>query len=747
MKSRWLGVVALTAGVAFACSSGKPRPPLDEDAGAGGRAAAGGSGSGGGAAGGTAGGTGGTDGGTATPADTTPPQFGGITGVTDAGNGRVTVTWAAGTDNATPAASLVYVIYRASAPGKEDFTGARRCGAPLPDAGAIEQADAACSVVAPAGATSGVVGDVIPGRGFYYVVRAVDDAGNRDSNTKEIGFTADDTTSPDFGGVRSVTALSPFSIGVTWGAGYDLGTPDSLLKFAVYVTANGTPDPASGSPVLTTAPGVHSATVAGLLPLTTYSVLVRAIDGGGNQDKNDRILKAATPEGIPPAFGGVKRGDAEGTTVRLFWTPATDNVTEQPNIVYDVYQALNSHAQNFATPTFSSDPGVSSIALTGQQPGTAYFYVVRARDAVGNRDSNIVQVQVNTPLIDNTPPLFTGITSVTSDSPGTLVVTWPPAQDDTSTQKQISYALYLATSSQLPLSPTATPTVTVLGTTTARIPGFAPDTTRFVVVRAIDAAGNLQTANDKEASGHTLAAVTSADGGLDTTAPVLSANPTVTQVINPASKLNVSWPAATDDTDSASDIRYHICASATPADCQGANFVDHVIVTTNWGTTTAALTLLTPRTEYSVYVRAEDRSGNLEVADHFATQSTATSWSINVEPILFDRCIACHDTFDKPAAIVGIGSAFVEAQACVGQGTSNVADSGACLVLLIDPGRPEFSYIYRKINPLNLQTSPFSSTVPNNYDGLQMPRDSSGVIDADDDDAVRSWIEQGANAN
>ena len=428
--------------------------------------------------------------------------------------------------------------------------------------------------------------------------------------------------------------------------------------------------------------------------------------------------------------------------MRLVWTPATDNVTEQANIVYDVYQAFVSHTQNFTTPTYSSDPGVSSITIPNLQPGTAYFYVVRARDAAGNRDSNIVQVQVNTDVIDNTPPIFTGVTNVSGDSPGTLVITWPTAQDDTSTQKQIRYNLYVSSSTQLPLSPTATPTATVLGTTTARIAGFAPGTKEFVVVRAVDAAGNVQTANDTEVSGQTLAAV-----GTDTTAPVFSSIITVTQVINPASKLTVSWGAATDDTYGATDIRYHLCASVTASDCQGSSFVDHIIATTNWGVTNAALTLLTPRTAYSVYIRPEDRSGNLENADNFSTGKTATSWSLNVQPILFGRCIACHDNYDEPAAIVGVGSAFIEAQACAASGNSNVADSGACLVKLIDPTRPEYSYIYRKVNPLNLATSPFSPAAPNSYDGLQMPRDTSGVLGADDDDIIRTWIEQGASAN
>jgi hypothetical protein len=748
----WIALGAAAMGLSLACGSGDTRAPAGGDAGTGGKrpgsdSGAGGRGTGGRASGGAGGsvaaggsdaGLGGAGGGPVVPPpDKTPPRFGGITGAVGAGADRVTVSWAPATDPETPKERIVYIVYRASQPGAEDFSAARRCGAPLADAGSIDQAGAPCFVVAPAGATSAIVPDAVPGRGYTYMVRAVDAAGNHDTNTVEKTLAVDDATQPEFGGVRAVSALSPTSISVEWGAGYDLGTPDTGLVFKIFVTTKAAPDPDNSTPVYTSKAGEHSAVLTGLDSETKYAVLVRAYDAKGNHDGNIRSLKVVTPEGVPPAFSGARQASAAGTTVTLFWPPATDNLTDPANIEYDVYQSLRTHAQNFATVSYPSKPGASSISIPDLAPGTTYYYVVRARDAAGNRDGNIVQVQVTTDPVDKTPPAFGGPSTVTSPTPGSLLVTWGVAQDDFSAVADITYLVYVAPKSQLPLSATAAPTSVVRAATSVTIAGLAPGSTRCVVVRAKDAVGNVQVSTDSEKCGTTTAAT-----GTDTTAPVTPSNPVVTQLIATPTKLSVSWTAATDPPNPDTDIRYLVCASPVEADCRGASFNTHVAAVTAFGTTNTVLANLTPHTPYYVFVRAEDRSGNLEVADHEQARATAASWKTNVKPILFSRCIACHATYDNPSAFVGVPSGFYEDQAC---GAVPLPDG--CPLKLIDPGRPEFSLIYRKVNPLNLSTPPFSLTVPNAYSKLQMPRDTGAKLTGPEDDIIRDWITQGALAN
>jgi hypothetical protein len=107
-----------------------------------------------------------------------------------------------------------------------------------------------------------------------------------------------------------------------------------------------------------------------------------------------------TPAGsdtTPPTFTGLERASActpgpqragETTPYTLAWQAATDDRTASATIVYDVYFADVAGAENFSKPTWTTPPGVTTFRTPGlPSHGTAYF-VVRARDAAGNEDSN-----------------------------------------------------------------------------------------------------------------------------------------------------------------------------------------------------------------------------------------------------------------------------------------------------------------------------------------------------------------------
>lgn len=742
----WSQLGACTLLLAFGCGSGQSRasggrPDASvQETGVGGGGAGGGSGSGG---------SGGKSGSTK---DVTPPVFAGISKIDVIDQTSVEVSWAAATDDHTAAAQIAYRVYRASTKGGEDFKGTRRCGSPLADAGPFEESEAPCFVAAATGATSAVVPDAFPAHTFYFVARAFDASGNEDTNDVEVSATSPDQTAPSFGGVRALTAESAHSILVEWGAGYDIAAADSQLVFSVFASVGVNPDPSTDTPAYKSKPGEHSTLLTALpsatgptplLPQTTYNVMVRSTDPAGNEDANTRVLSVVTPEGVPPAFDGARLASSEGTTVRVFWLPGTDNATEAQNIIYDVWattQGPRTENQNTAPPTYTSEPGASSIVIPNLEPGTRYYFIVRAQDSAGNRDSNTKEVQTTTGgLLDTTPPTFNGVNGVTSLTPRSLQVTWGPAADDTSlTPDQFTYLVYYSTASTVPLK---TPALTLRGVTSATLLGLVPDTNYNVVVIAKDGAGNAST-NVTTLGGTTLAPLTP-DGGASSSTPVVGGNPTVGVVTSPPSRLNVSWPAASGEA--SPNVRFHLCVSATATDCQGASFISHVAATTGFGVKAAPLNYLDPRTQYGVFVRAEDRAGNLETGDHTAQAVTATSWSKNVSSILFDRCIACHD-FEQPAAIINVRGSATDPAACPPQDKLD-STFGACQLKLIDPFRPQFSIIYRRVNLLGLETSPFSATVPNNYEGPLEPRDTADKLSGDERDVLLDWINQGALAN
>jgi hypothetical protein len=106
---------------------------------------------------------------------------------------------------------------------------------------------------------------------------------------------------------------------------------------------------------------------------------------------------AVRSDHTPPAFAGLKSattcipgpiGGGRTTSYRLAWAPARDNVTAPARIRYDVYQATAPGGERFSAPTYTSARGKTALTTPPLDTGKTYYFVVRARDAAGNRDRN-----------------------------------------------------------------------------------------------------------------------------------------------------------------------------------------------------------------------------------------------------------------------------------------------------------------------------------------------------------------------
>lgn len=505
--------------------------------------------------------------------DSTPPRFAGVTNVSGADKDAVEARWAAATDDGTKPAGIRYRVFLASKTGTYDFT--------KPD---LETAP---------GATSAVVKGLEEAKTYALVVRAVDASGNMDENLREKSGQTLDKTAPTFEGLFSATAIGT-SIKLLWNDGKDNVDAAKYLRYDVFrSTVAGKYD--FSKPVFTTASGVTEYTATTLDVSTTYYFTVRARDSAGNVDANtvEKSAKtASSPDILPPTFAGLESATALGArSIDLRWSSATDDTSKADGIFYDVFTATTSGGEDFTSPSFSTLGGATSFTLTGLTPLTTYYVVVRARDQAGNQDKNVVERTIKT-LADTTPPVFGGLDTTTTLGPTSIRLTWAAATDDVNASAELVYRIY-AGASATTVDFTTPLAVTDPGVTTFPLDGLVPGKTYHFVVRAVDAALNVD-ANTKTVSGATLP---------DTKAPLFDG--LLDAVPQSSTSLLVTWKAATDDVTAKPAILYDLFTGKLAAD-----FTVAPTYTSAPGATSYVINGLSPKQVIALGVRARDAAGN-----------------------------------------------------------------------------------------------------------------------------------------
>jgi hypothetical protein len=509
---------------------------------------------------------------TATPTDTTPPTgFTGIGSAADAAtDGEVNLTWSsAGVSDSSP--PVTYNIYWSTTTPITDFT--------TPNA--------------TSGGTSYTASGLTNDTQYYFVVRARDFYGNEETNTNEATATptlnADTDPPTGFTGIGSATnATTGGEVNLTWSnAGVSDASPP--VTYNIYwstttpITDFTTPNATSGG---------TSYTASGLTNGTPYYFVVRARDSIGNEETNTNEATATPTDTTPPTgFTGI--GSATNATtggeVNLTWSNAgvTDN---SPPITYNIYWSTTTPITDFTTP--NATVGGTSYTASGLTNNTPYYFVVRARDSIGNEETNTNEATA-TPT-DTTPPTgFTGIGSaINAATDGEVNLTWSNA-GVTDNSPPVTYNIYWSTT-----------------------------TPYYFVVRARDSIGNEET-NTNEATATPT----------DTTPPtgftgIGSAADAATN-----GEVNLSWSNA-GVTDSSPPVTYNIYWSTTTP------ITDFTTPDATSSGTSYTASGLTNDTQYYFIVRARDFYGNEETNTNEATATPTLA----------------PDT-DPPTGFTGIGSA------------------------------------------------------------------------------------------
>ncbi|MBI5641520.1 MAG: fibronectin type III domain-containing protein, partial [Nitrospirae bacterium] len=94
----------------------------------------------------------------------------------------------------------------------------------------------------------------------------------------------------------------------------------------------------------------------------------------------------------PVVFSGISSiGSITSTSLVLTWSPASGGISMPGNMQYLIYMSTTPGGENFAAPSFTTLPGATSFTVSGLNPGVTYYFVIRAQDEAGNKDTNTIE--------------------------------------------------------------------------------------------------------------------------------------------------------------------------------------------------------------------------------------------------------------------------------------------------------------------------------------------------------------------
>lgn len=485
-----------------------------------------------------------------TTLDVTAPTFGGVD-TAEVFGGNIVLDWQDASDSYNAPAELVYAVYTQEGVEVTDFS------APL--------------LTAP-GALSYTFESGMTDTAYAFVVRARDEAGNESENLELAQATTGsslDGTPPEMSPALIVEAISASALSLAWDAATDNGgTPTADLVYGVWVSTTSAGHDFGAAPAILTSPGVQTTTLTGLIPQTSYYVVVRARDLANNWSQNvapqSDITFADTTPPVCSSIGLTAVGDS-ATTVALSWQPATDDVTPSSQLYYRVYQSDSAATVYDGVPivTFAATSNSpESYTVTGLTPDALLYFGVRAVDAYNLICDNQVVASATVPA-DTTPPIFAGITTAMSLDETRVALTWPEiTYDDVHAHVDIVYVAYWGASGSVFAAPIGTLDAGS-GVTGVTVTGLSPNQQYAFGVRAQDPApyGNEDT-NTVEASATTFA---------DTAPPTVPGATLTTTAVSGTLDWSANLSSDPMDVTPQNELVYEVCGGACllalPAQC------------------------------------------------------------------------------------------------------------------------------------------------------------------------------------
>ena len=402
---------------------------------------------------------------------------------------------------------------------------------------------------------------------YSYTVTAVDAAGNESEHSGAAAVTSWDTLAPQAPANLHSTSVTASEVSLAWDAASD---NVAVTGYRLY---------RDGQLLVSLDAGTTSYTDRAVLPATTYSYTVTAIDAAGNESGESAARQVTTSLVRPDRPRALQASALPGENkIALSWQQPANSAGVAGYRVY----------RDGGTSALVELSGVATTSYldTTVAPATTYTYTVTAVDAVGNESEHSEPAgATSADTLAPSPPANLHSTSVTASE---VSLAWDAASDNVAVT---GYRLY-RDGQQV-----ATPSGTNYTDS-----GLEAGRTYSYTVTALDQAGN-------ESPPTPVLEVTTTSS--DTVKPTAPGN-LVATAASAEARVDLTWASASDDV---GVTGYRIYRDGAPIP----------IGTLDGATTTYADTSVAGGTTYSYTVTAVDAAGNESDPSNSASATTAAA--------------------------------------------------------------------------------------------------------------------------
>lgn len=248
-----------------------------------------------------------------------------------------------------------------------------------------------------------------------------------------------DRSAPTVPANLKVTSITETTVSLVWNP-----STDNSGKFSYKLKINNQKNSAYNS-IATISQTQTTYTAKFLATGSPYSFSIYAIDAAGNRSADSNTVTANTLADLtgPPA-PVLEAVTIAPSQVRLTWTKATDNVTN--NCCSYAINVNGARITEFINWVAAPSADKLAAVIRHLQPGTTYSFSVSASDWSAGNNTSVSNTAFATtqPSSDTTPPLPPANLRLVNDmSCGEIFLGWDQSTDNVDSQDQIEYEIFV----------------------------------------------------------------------------------------------------------------------------------------------------------------------------------------------------------------------------------------------------------------------------------------------------------------